>query len=228
MIPRMIPPSEVIVMKRKLLILPLVAVLLLSVLCICCYQMLNVPDCAMQVYKLRALYDDKWYVIYEIIDNKLKCTVGDANCAFSKDYKTGKIISSYDHVIWEDERRLTLKERISLAKKLKTISKKEVYKGDMDNGISVEFLLNNEVSMSQLAVLDWDSPEFHHACADEDVIRLFGDFAMLIKPKLPTTPEKRKSAEELFAWVYKFDGKIVPTTKTYNKFTYSDFTVNYW
>jgi len=212
-------------MKRKLLISPLIAVLLL---CIHCYQMFNVPDCTMQIYKVRALYDDKWYVIYETIDNKLKCTVGDANCAFSKDYKTREIISSYDHVIWEKERKLTLKERRSLVKKLKTISKKEVYKGHMDNGISVELLLNNEVSMSQLAVLDWDSPEFHRVCADEDVIRLFGDFATLIKPKLPTIPEKRESAEKLFAWVYKFDGKIVPTTNTYSEFKLSDFTVNYW
>ena len=190
--------------------------------------MFNVPDCTMHIYKVRALYDDKWYVIYETINNKLKCTVGDANCAFSKDYKSGEIISSYDHVIWENERMLTLKERRALAKKLKTISKKDVYRGHMDYGISVEFLLNNEVSISQLAVLDWDSPEFHHVCADEDVIRLFGDFATLIKPKLPTIPKKRKSAEELFDWVYKFNGEIVPTTKTYNEFTYSDFTVNYW
>lgn len=216
---------EVIVMKKHLIILPAITVLLLSVLCIYCYQMLNVPDCAMQIYKVGA----SGYVAYEITESKkIKCIVGTGFCGYTNDYEAERKVPSYDKVIWEDERRLTIKERISLAKKVKNISKKEAYYHGIDTGISVELLLNNEVSISQLAVLDWDSPEFHHVCADEDVIRLFGDFATLIKPKLSTIPEKGEAVKKLFDWAYKFNGEITPTTKTYNEFTYSDFTVNYW
>jgi len=207
---------------RKTKILSVIVVLLLLIYC---YQMLVVPDCAMQIYKVREQYNDKWYVIYEINNNRLKCIVGDANCYFDKNFKTGEISSSYDNAIWENERKLTIKERIDLARKLKNISKEEMHQYGVDNGISVELLLKNEVSISQLAVLDWNSPEFHIVCADEDVIKLLGELATLIKPEFSI---EREAAEKLFKWIDKFNGEIVPTQEKYSEYSYYERTVNYW